>query len=143
MRLALLLARRYAPYSKWLGTAFAHLPDPDGLAQALRAAVLADDLPGREAALGAAYTALAARFNAATPGNPVDPSLRFFFDRPARVLGADRLARAALANVRDERLREFPLIGSVDHLVDSTDLLSNPSLVAGLRPVYAALDGRA
>ena len=31
IRLALLMARAYAPYTKWLGTAFARLPHPDGL----------------------------------------------------------------------------------------------------------------
>ncbi|MFD3443791.1 DUF4037 domain-containing protein [Microbacteriaceae bacterium 4G12] len=140
MRLALLLGRRYAPYSKWLGTAFARLPDPDGLGPALAAALAPPDPAARESALGAAYTALAGRFNAVAPGDPVDPSLRSFWDRPARVLSADRFARAALAAVRDERLRGFPLIGSVDHLADSTDVLSDPALVAGFRPVYAAVD---
>jgi hypothetical protein len=140
MRLALLLGRRYAPYSKWLGSAFARLPDPDGLGRALRSAVAATELAGREAALGAAYTALAARFTAVHPGDPVDPSLRSFWDRPARVLGADRFAHAAVASVRDPALRGFPLVGAVDHLADSTDLLSNPALVTTLRPVYAAVD---
>jgi Domain of unknown function (DUF4037) len=140
MRLALLLGRRYAPYSKWLGTAFARLPDPDGLGRALAAAVGATDLPAREAALGSAYEALAARFNAAYPGDPLDTSLRYFFDRPARVLGAERFARAALGVVRDPALRSLPLVGGVEHLADSTDLLSNPDLVVRLRPVYAAVD---
>lgn len=140
MRLALLLGRRYAPYSKWLGTAFSRLPDPDGLGAALAAALTAPDLSSREAALGAAYTALAARFNAVTPGDPVDGSLRPFWDRPALVLGADRFAQAALDAVRDEGLRRFPPIGSVDHLADSTDVLSDPARVAAFRPVYAAVD---
>ncbi|WP_202870597.1 DUF4037 domain-containing protein [Kribbella sp. VKM Ac-2571] len=35
MRLAMLQARTYAPYSKWLGTAFARLGHPDGLDVAL------------------------------------------------------------------------------------------------------------
>ena len=39
MRLALLLNRRYPPYSKWLGTAFARLPGTAGLAASLAAAV--------------------------------------------------------------------------------------------------------
>lgn len=140
MRLALMLGRRHAPYSKWLGTASAGLPDHDGLGRALGAAVATPDLPEREAALGAAYTALGTRFNDVYPGEPVDASLRPFWDRPARVLGADRFARAALGEVRDQGLRQFPLIGSVDHLADSTDVLGNPVLVAALRPIYAAVD---
>ena len=42
MRLWLLMHRRYPPYSKWLGTAFARLPDCAGLAAALAAALSAD-----------------------------------------------------------------------------------------------------
>ena len=140
MRLALLLERRHAPYSKWLGTAFARLPDADGLGAALAAALAAPDLAARESALGTAYTALARRFNAVAPGDPLDATLRAFWDRPARVLGAERFARAALDAVRNERLRRFPLIGSVDHVADSTDVLSDPALVARFRPVYAAVD---
>ena len=67
MRLAILMARRYPPYSKWLGSAFSRLPDPDGLGSALSEAPAADDPGGRERALGAAYTRLARRFNDLSP----------------------------------------------------------------------------
>lgn len=60
MRLALLIGRRYAPYSKWLGTAFAGLPDPDGLGSSLAEAMTADTLTAREEALGRAYQLLGA-----------------------------------------------------------------------------------
>ena len=43
MRLAFLLERRYAPYSKWLGTAFSRLETAAGLSAHLAAA-----LAGRE-----------------------------------------------------------------------------------------------
>ena len=62
MRLALLIGRRYAPYSKWLGTAFAALPDPDGLGSSLVEAIAADTLTAREEALGRAYQLLGERF---------------------------------------------------------------------------------
>ena len=39
MRLALLLERRYAPYQKWLGTAFARMPHDDDLPARLDSAV--------------------------------------------------------------------------------------------------------
>ena len=63
MRLALLIGRRYAPYSKWLGTAFAGLPDPDGLRSSLAEAMTADTLMAGEKALGRAYQLLGERFN--------------------------------------------------------------------------------
>ncbi len=55
IRLALLMARAYAPYTKWLGTAFARLPHPDGLDRDLDQAVGAGTHEQREKALTAAY----------------------------------------------------------------------------------------
>jgi len=139
VRLALLMARRYAPYSKWLGTAFAELDHSDGLDTALRDAVRAADLAGRERALGTAYTLLARRHNALGVTEPVDPALRTFHDRPATVLGAGRFAGACLATVTDPLLRSLPLVGNVDQAADSTDLLSDPSVARRLGPLYGGL----
>lgn len=55
MRLTFLLERRYAPYGKWLGSAFARLPGTDALASSLRAALAATTYPDRERHLGDAY----------------------------------------------------------------------------------------
>jgi hypothetical protein len=146
MRLALLIARRYAPYGKWLGTAFARQEDAaetrDGLGEQLAGALAAADPGVRQDRLGAAYHLLARRFNALVPQQrPVDPALRGFHDRPALVLGADRFAQAALAHVRDPRLRSLPLIGAVDQVADSTDLLTRPDLCRSLRALYLPAGG--
>ena len=74
MRLALLLDRRYAPYQKWLGTAFARAPHPDGLPDHLGAAVHTSDPAAREDALAMGYVVLARRHNAAALTEPVDPA---------------------------------------------------------------------
>ncbi|MPZ97304.1 MAG: DUF4037 domain-containing protein [Propionibacteriales bacterium] len=135
IRLALLLGRRFAPYGKWLGTAFAELDHGDGLDVTLRAAVDATDLGRREEALGRAYETIARRHNATGLTAVVDPTLRTFHDRPARVLGADRFVDACRATVTDPSLRDLPLVGGVDQLADSTDVLSDP----GVYPRIAAL----
>jgi Domain of unknown function (DUF4037) len=139
MRLALLIGRRYAPYSKWLGTAFAGLPDLDGLGSSLAEAMAADALTAREAALGRAHQLLGERFNALSPGSRLDTSLRPFHDRPARVLGAGRFAAASLDRVDDPVLSRLPLIGTVDQLLDCTDVLANPALTSRMRCYYDAL----
>ena len=136
MRLALLMARRYAPYSKWLGTAFQRLNHPDRLPEHLAAAVAAADFPTAEAALTAAYEALGRR-HAALPGTTaVDPTVRPFWDRPAKVLDADRFASDCLHRVKDSYLRAQPMIGAVDQCVDSTDLLLEPRLLLLFRSLY-------
>lgn len=136
MRLALLLARRYAPYSKWLGTAFAGLDHADGLDQALRRALREQSLSGRERALATAYTLVARRHNALGRTEPVDEAVRQFFDRPAMVLGAGRFVEACLAAVQDPWLQDLKQVGGIDQFVDSTDVLSDPTTYKRLATIY-------
>ena len=138
MRLALLIARRYAPYSKWLGTAFARLDHADGLDRLLVDAIRAPDLETREAALGAAYEAVARRFNALGLIEPVDPALRQFHNRPARVLIAYRFADPCLDSVADPELRALPPIGGIDQIADSSDALSRTDVFRRFRDVWSS-----
>lgn len=125
MRLGFLLERRYAPYSKWLGTAFAQLDVAGAIGEELAAALGADDYAEREGALVAAVEELATRHNALGATRPVDATVRSFHARPYRVLGSARFVEACLERVTDERLRSLPLIGAIDQFVDSTDVLSS------------------
>ena len=136
MRLALLLERRYAPYQKWLGTAFAQLGHRDELPSSLARALHALDAAARESALAAAWTALAIRHNGAQLTETVDPSTRNYHDRPAQVLMADRFVDACLATVTDASLRSLPLIGAIDQAVDSTDVLQDPTVYRRLAGLY-------
>ena len=125
MRLCFLIERRYAPYSKWLGSAFRNLRIASGLATYLDAALKATDYPAREAALCSAYEYVAHCYNQLNLTPPVDPEVRLFYKRPFRVLGGDRFAEACLAAIQDEWLKEQPPVGSIDQFVDSTDVLSS------------------
>ncbi len=136
MRLALLMERRYAPYQKWLGTAFARGPQTDDLPRHLHNALHAGDAKSRAAALAGAWSALAHRHNTAGLTQPVDASLRDYYGRPAQVLLADRFTDACLSTVQDPALRALPLIGSVDQLVDSTDVLQSPVTYRRLAALY-------
>lgn len=127
MRLCLLLERRYAPYSKWLGSAFGQLEVAAELTPALRGALAATAYPERERHLCAAYTRVATLHNAAGLTDPVDPAPRPYHSRPFRVLHAERLARALAVTVTDPELRGLPLTGGVDQWADSTDFLSQPA----------------
>lgn len=105
MQLGFLLERRYAPYSKWFGTAFTELDVHGAIGDALRAALAADDYPAREAALVEAVEELARRHNALGVTRPVDPTVRLFHSRPFRVLGSHRFVDACLERVSDPWLR--------------------------------------
>ena len=122
VRLCFLIERRYAPYSKWLGTAFARLDCGPTLAPMLRAALAATDWQARESALVPAYEHVAALFNALGVAEPQEPRVRYFYNRPFRVLASGRFVDACMAKTP---LRRLGYIGGIDQFADSTDVLSN------------------
>jgi hypothetical protein len=109
MRLCLLMDRRYPPYGKWLGSAFAHTTVGDRLTPVLRAALAATDWHDREHHLTAAYETVADLHNQLGLTDRVDPTTRPYHSRPFRVLRADRFAQALTARVTDRSIRELPL----------------------------------
>ncbi len=125
MRLALLLHRRYPPYSKWLGSAFAALPAAGALDPVLRGALAATGWREREQHLAAAYEALATAQNETGLAAAVDPTTRPYFSRPFRVLKADRVADALLDAITDPAVSALPRVGAIDQHADSTDLLTD------------------
>jgi hypothetical protein len=128
IRLCFLIERRYAPYSKWLGSAFARLESAATVGPALAGALDAADYMAREAALVEAVEDVASRHNALGVSRSVEATVRPFYGRPFRVLGSARFVEACLERVSDPWLRELPLVGAIDQFVDSTDVLSYPPI---------------
>ncbi len=120
-RLLLLLGRRWPPYEKWLGTAIGS----DPVAPLLLTALRAGDFAQREEALCAVLEQAGRRQNALGLAGAVDATRRGYFDRPYRVLGADRFAAALMAAIGDRELRERPLTGAVSQVLDNTDALTS------------------
>jgi hypothetical protein len=114
IRLCFLLERRYAPYTKWLGSAFARLEASTDVGPALERALDARDRAARERALADAYEAVGALHNRLDLTDPVDPTVRPFYSRPFLVLEATRFVDACLARVDDPLLRSLPLVGGID-----------------------------
>jgi hypothetical protein len=125
MRLCLLMRRRYPPYSKWLGTAFARLPGAAGLGASLAAAVSAADWRTREQHMCRAYQAVAEWHNRLGLTPPLDIRTRGYYDRPFQVIDAERFTAALLEAIADPELRRLPPFGAVDQFTDSTDALGN------------------
>lgn len=136
MRLAFLQERRYAPYSKWLGTAFSQLSCAATLSPLFEAALTAADWQTRQQPLAQAYEVLAGQHNGLGVTPPLDPTVRPFFNRPFTVIFADRFADALKDVVGDETLRALPPIGGSDQFVDCSNLTNEPALAAALRSVY-------
>jgi hypothetical protein len=148
MRLCFLVERRWAPYAKWLGRAFGELTLAARVGPLLTAATSAGRWPDREAAITTAAGIVAAATNDLGLCPPVDPTIRRFYDRDIRVLGADRFTVALTAAITDPQLRSVldrvgvrrggpvgVLPGTIDQAVDSTDVLTGPARFRAAAPM--------
>lgn len=125
MALSFLLERRYAPYPKWFGSAFARLECAPAVTPLLRELVAARTWPERQDAYAAAASVVARRQNEVALADPVDPRPHLFYARPFWVIGGDEVAAALVAAITDPGVRRLTgrrLIGGVDQWSDSTDL---------------------
>lgn len=132
MRLCLMLGRRYPPYGKWLGTAFAMLPRVEKIASALDEATNAPDDAARQSALCAAYEGAGAWQNSLGLCRQVDVSRRYVHDRPYQGIDASRFAEALLAGIEDPRIAALPPVGAIDQHVDRMAVLTSPALCRAL-----------
>ncbi|HEX6701661.1 MAG TPA: DUF4037 domain-containing protein [Gaiellaceae bacterium] len=134
MRLGLLQERRYPPYPKWVGTAYAQLGRSE--AHALERALSASAWPEREDALVEAYEAVARRHAELAVTEPVEPTVRRFWNRPFRVLFADRFVDALLAAVSDRKLAAAASAGTIDAVSSNVHVLTRPPLWRALANLY-------
>lgn len=137
MKLCFLIEKHYAPYSKWFGTAFSGLDCAPELLPALNEVLRADDWHVRERGLEKTYELVARRFNALTIAPEVDPATRQFYDRPYRVLFADRFVEAIKEVITDPAVKAIDgWYGAVDQLSDSTDFLGRHEVFRQTRSLY-------
>jgi hypothetical protein len=133
MRLCFLLERRYAPYSKWWGTAFERLACAQHVGPQLRAVLAAATWQEREERLAQVYEIVASAQNALAVAEPQDPGSRPFYGRPYQVIMADRFVNALTTAIEDPDVRRiaenFGLAGALDQWADSTDILSSAGAV--------------
>ena len=144
MRLWFLMARIYAPYPKWFGTAFKQLPGAQGLWPALTATLHADTWQEREEQLVKAYEQLAIRHNALNLTAPLQTRVTPFHGRPFRVIALHGFADALVRRIEDPAVKQIaarPLIGGIDLLSDNVDLVSDPVWRPRLRHLYACESG--
>jgi hypothetical protein len=140
MRLCFLIERQYAPYTKWLGTAFSRLQCAPVLTPRFQSALRAPDWKQREAALVPAFEYVACAFNDLGVTEAQDPTARYFYGRPFLVLASARFVEACMAKTPLTRLG---YVGGIDQFVDSTDVLSNVAAARRLRDFIAGVDGGA
>jgi hypothetical protein len=141
MGLCFLMERRYAPYSKWFGTAFAELACAPRLLPLLRSVQRATTWHERDAALTPVYETVAGLHNYLGITEPIDPQVRFYHGgRPFHVIHGERFAAAIVDTIEEPEVRSLVqsagLIGSVDQVSDNVDVVSDPDRVVKLRALY-------
>ncbi|MGH7870104.1 MAG: DUF4037 domain-containing protein [Candidatus Dormibacteraceae bacterium] len=125
MQLSFLLERRYAPYPKWFGTAFAQLPIAAQLLPTLTRIQHADSWQERGAALGEVLPRLAKMQNQLGLCEALPEEMTPFHNRPFHVIKGELFAQMLIGSITGptvKQITERHLIGSIDQFSDSTDL---------------------
>src|SRR5687767_12961408 len=105
IKLSFLMERQYAPYSKWLGTAFGKLPISKKLAPMLNQALRAKTWKSREKWLAKAYLLMVQQHNALKITRPVANVITNYYNRPYKVIFADRVAAAIKQAMRKPKVK--------------------------------------
>ena len=137
MRLCFLMERKYAPYSKWFGTAFSNLEGGRELSPIFRDVLLSTTWKERERHFAAAYAVIAQLHNRMQITGPIPEEVSNYGGRPYKVFEAPDLIRDILSGITDEEIKRLKhLLGSVNQLVDSTDQLARIPVARFLKQLY-------
>jgi hypothetical protein len=129
MHMAFLQERRYWPYDKWLGTAFAELEAAATLGPLIDAALEQTPTIGADSAISRALTTLGDRHTALALSEPVTPVIGDFqvnindAVRPYPVLNTSDFVAATTAAITDPALRQLTAVGGIDQLTHADDAL--------------------
>jgi hypothetical protein len=136
MKLCFLMERKYAPYSKWFGTAFQKLKSSKRLTKILEAVIASKSFRERENNLSKAYEEVARMHNKSGITKKLSAKVSGFHDRPFKVIDAERFTNMILKEIKDRDIRRLKPIGGVDQFISSTDLLEDAELIEKLKGLY-------
>jgi hypothetical protein len=137
MKLCFLMERRYAPYSKWFGTAFSQLGCAAELNPIFMQVLQSQDWRTRQEFLAQAYEAVARMHNALGITIPLKEKASPYFGRPYLVIGDDRYLAELRNLITSEDVKNIRYnLGSLNQLVNSDDKLSDLVLCKTLKEVY-------
>lgn len=122
MKLCFLMEKQYAPYPKWLGTAFRRLQCAQDLWPILWQAQQAATWHEREMALGQAYEALARMHNQLGISRKLPETVSSFYDRPFQVIHGGEFAQALVEQITDPAVKRIAgqrRIGNIDQWSDN------------------------
>lgn len=137
MRLCFLMARTYAPYPKWFGTAFKRLACAAVFEPLFKKVLQGGSWKARQRAMTPVYEKLVEMHNSLGINKPLSVKASKFHGRPFVVIHGDRMASELRRNIRSKAIRNLkPLIGGVDQFSDSTDFLESPGVKEKIRILF-------
>ena len=138
MHLCFMMEHKYAPYSKWFGTAFSQLDCAQRLSPIFKAVLQAREWEQRQIHLAQAYEVIASIHNALNVTIPLEEKAAQYFNRPYLVVGDDRYVDEILNAITSEELKNIKGgFGSVNQLIDSGEQLDHRLLCQKLKEFYA------
>ena len=135
MRLAFLYCKKYAPYSKWFGTAFSKLPIKDGLKDALLKAVTASDLETRETEIIRAQKLIIDMHNEAGITEFFEAEVSDY-GRNAKIIFVCKLIDDIKEKLKGTGLEKYPLIGSFNGVANLSELWDYMPLMKKAKMIY-------
>jgi hypothetical protein len=137
IHLCFLIERVYAPYSKWLGTAFSKLESAAELAPIFIEVLGAAGWKEKERKLAGAYPLVIRRFNSLGIVEPMSEEVSPYFSRPMLTIQDESAVENLLGAIEDERIRNIGhTLGSVNQVLEASAPLDDSMLVERLKVLY-------
>ncbi len=136
LRICFLMERKYAPYSKWFGTAFSRLDCGKELTPIFREVLRAEKWQKREANLSKAYEIIARMHNDLKITAPL-PDKVTKHGRPYLVIHGERFFLAILETIKESEIGKIGFTGgSVNQFAEMDNELENAGTCQKLRVLY-------
>lgn len=136
MRLCFLYCGKYAPYSKWFGTAFNNLDIPIDIKCEMDLALKASKLVEREAHLVKAQALVGVLHNSLEITDRVEVEIRHYFGRDIQVIFGDQIAEKTRERLIHSQLFELPLIGALHQVGNFSTVTENKELKENIKFLY-------
>lgn len=136
MRICFIMEKEYIPYSKWFGSSFSHLSVAKKITPIFNQILSAPNWKIRETNLGKAYKIVLGLHNKKKLTSKIDVKMKSYYDRPYKVIDADRIVESLSKKIKSRSVKSFPLIGSINQFISSTDILENMNRCQKFKDLY-------
>lgn len=137
MELCFLIEQKYAPYSKWFGTAFSQLDCADELIPIFADVLDSQKWKERQTVLADAYKKIIIRYNNLKITDSMSEEISEYFSRPFLVIKDESVVENLRKEIADkETLNIKDSLGSVNQFIDSDDKLNDVLLIKKLKKLY-------